>query len=65
MRYNEKLHNLLNPNAIQAQKLDMMNILLYPHLLYKYNELNDFTIKLIKMNNLKMLLQYCRYRFPD
>ena len=64
-KYNEKLHNLMNPNATHAQKLDMMNILLYPHLLYKYNELNEFTIKLIKMNNLKMLLQYCRYRFPD
>ena len=64
-KYNEKLQYLLDINATQEQKMDMMTLLLYPHLLYNYNELNQFPIKLIKYNNLKMLLHYCRYRFPD
>ena len=64
-QYNEKLQHLMNPHATTQQKMDMMTWLLYPHLLYNYNELNQFTIKLIKYNNLKMLLHYCRYRFPD
>ena len=64
-QYKEKLHYLMNPYASQQQKMDMMTLLLYPHLLYNYNQLNEFTNKLIRFNNLKMLLCYCRYRFPD
>ena len=37
----------------------MMTLLLYPHLLYNTNEVKDFQIKLIKMNNIQMILNYC------
>ena len=55
-KYNEKLHNLMNPNATNDEKMDMMTLLLYPHLHYNYNQLKQFPTKLIKYNNLKMLL---------
>ena len=43
-KYNEKLQYLLDPNATQEQKMDMMTLLLYPHLLYNSNELKQHYI---------------------
>ena len=64
-KYNDKLQYLMDPNATNEQKQDIMKYLLFPHLLYTTNELKHYNIKLTKMQILKLLIYYCRYRFPD
>ena len=64
-KYNEKLQYLLDPNATNDQKMDMVKLLLFPHLDYTTTQLNNFNTKLIKMYILRLILYYCRHRFPD
>ena len=64
-KYNDRLQYLMNPNATNDQKIDLLKTLLFPHLHYTTTQLKLFHNKLIKLYHLKMLLNYCRYRFPD
>ena len=64
-KYNDRLQYLLNPNATDDQKNTLLKTLLYPHLHYTTTNLKFYNNKLIKMYILKMLINYCRYRFPD
>ena len=42
-----------------------IDLLLFPHLKYPKSQLNNINNILLRINILKIILDYCRYQFPD
>ena len=64
-KLNEICQNALNPNITNEEKIDIIQSLLFPHTIYTTKESNEYENKLIRMFIIKMLLYYCKNRFPD
>ena len=64
-KLDEICQNALNTNNTNEEKINIIQSLLFPHTIYTTKESNEYDNQLIRMFIIKMLIYYCKHRFPD